>query len=1135
MMKRLICIAFTILLSAFVWAGRHTYADKSVLSEGKIVKISVSETGIYAISYDELKEWGLQPEKVRVLGYGGNMLTENFMLPKWDDLPSVAFYMHTGNDKVFNRGDYILFYARGPIGWEYAGGRWSHTRNPYSNYGYYFLSDTAGEQRLLLTGEDLDDTHAYEVDRCTQYFLHEQEKINLLDKSGVSGGGREFYGESLQASNNTLTINFDTQNVRTDIAMTCFADVAASSKESSKFILQIADSKVTTTIPSISKSDFYTRAECDSMLLRTTAKNTGRQDIKLQFVTLDSTAFGYLNYVELNVPTDLVMRGNEMPISNTDYLLQPENTRFILKGTSPSTQVWRVTDGVNIERMFTTRSGDGQMTWVGSNAQVEMYMAVDVAATGWKKPKYIGEVKNQNLHALRNKDYVIICPEEFREQALRLAKKHEEVDNLTWAVVTDEEVYNEFSSGTPDVTAYRWLMKMLYDRAKGNPIEQPKNLLLMGNASFDNRKLLGATSGVSRLLVYEAKNSTVETKAYAIDDYCAFLEDEAGINAQGQFNEVRAMMNIGVGRLPVRTLQQTTQVVDKLCAYMDNRSGGKWKSQICFLADDGDRGLHVQTADIGAERLRLKNPNFVVNKIYLDAYTQEVNASGETYPLAKNRFDNMITNGVLFMNYSGHGGYNNITNELFMTTKDIRDMSNANQGFWFLATCSFSHFDGGIPSAGEEALLNPHGGAIGVLSACRTVYATQNTILNKNLCDTLFGHKDVFSYNMTLGEATRVAKNTTGVDTNKMSYVLLGDPALRLNYPTDYEIRTTTQIDTLHALTIQTVQGYVADAYGDTANWFNGVMDITIWDKLQKVMTNDNDVLDEDKKKRMSFNDYPNVLFSGKTMVKDGKFEYTFMVPKDIRYNYGKGRIAYYAYDQEANEDGVGYFDNFVVGGSSTVEIVDTIGPNLHIYLNNPAFKDGDKTYEFPHFYADIYDENGINTVGSGIGHDLLLIIDEEPKQTFVLNDYFVAESNSFQRGKISYKMPEITEGAHRMTFRACDLLNNSTTAALNFQVVKGLAPTIYQVITYPNPVNKTGVINFRIEFDQPNEAVQTEIYLFDLSGRLVKEYHQKTTTAIQLDMSEINASSGIYIYQVRIKTPTSDFVSKAGKIIICD
>ena len=386
---------------------------------------------------------------------------------------------------------------------------------------------------------------------------------------------------------------------------------------------------------------------------------------------------------------------------------------------------------------------------------------------------------------------------------------------------------------------------------------------------------------------------------------------------------------------------------------------------------------------------------------------------------------------------------------------------------------------------------------------------------------------------MTIGEAIRIAKNQTGRDANKMAYVLLGDPALRLNYPTNYQVKTTTVVDTLHALTVQTIKGYIESPDGDTAQWFNGHLDITVYDKMQQITTRDNDVSVENSKVRITYNDYTNILFSGKTTVKEGLFEYTFMVPKDIRYNYGKGRIVYYAYDEEAHEEGIGHFENFVIGGSSTLEVVDTLGPELNIFLNNPAFKDGDQTYEFPHFYANIYDEHGINTVGSGIGHDLMLVVDQDPKMTYVLNDYFTAYNNSYQQGNVSYKMPELEDGAHTLTFRAWDLLNNSNTATLNFQVVKGLDPTIYPVITYPNPIPSNGVMNIKIEYDQPDEVIQTSIYLYDLNGKIITEYNRVGANGIQLDLNKLNMTPGIYIYQVHIKTNTSNLVSKAGKIIV--
>ena len=1132
MTKRLLFIFAAVLLPMLSWAGLHSYAERSVLSEGRIIKIQVAETGIYAITYDQLKDWGLQPEQVRVLGYGGNMLNENFTLSKWDDLPSVAFYMHKGADNKFSSGDYILFYGRGSVGWEYGAKRWRHTRNPYSDYGYYFLSDSAGEQRLITTADALSDSDAKDVDWFTRCMLHEKELINLVDKTGVNGGGREFYGESLSESANTIKLSFAAQHVRRDMPMTCVANLASGSQNKSQFTLSIGSNNMTTSFSGVG-GDFYERAKCDSIIMQVVPTSTGTQTVRLLYSGTSSSDVGYLNYVELLLPTTLVMAGREMPIVNTAHIYQNYNTRFLLSSPTPSTQIWRVTNGVDIQQMPTTITADGRLSWIGSNQQAEMYMAVDVNATGWRKPTYVGVIDNQNLHALSNIDYVIICPEEFRQPALRLAQKHEQIDHLTWAVVTDQQVYNEFSSGTPDVSAYRWFMKMLYDRAEDDPNKQPKNLLLMGCASFDNRNLYGNLSGDSRLLVFQAKNSVDETKAYGMDDYCGFLQDNAGVDTRGRFSEVRAKMDIGVGRLPVYTLEQANQVVDKICLYMDDRVQGKWKNQICFLADDGDHGLHVQTADIGAKILAKENPNFVINKIYLDSYTQEVMASGERYPLAKNQFDNLMSSGVLFMNYSGHGGYNNITNELFMRINDIQRMNNVNQAFWFLATCSFSHFDGGKISAGEEAVLNPNGGAIGVLSACRTVYATENTILNQNLCDTIFGHRTAFDYPMTIGEATRIAKNQTGNKINKLPYILLGDPALRLNYPTDYQIQTTSKLDTLHALSIQTICGYIETPDHDTAYWFNGKLDITIFDKMQEIVTRDNDEIIESEKVKYKYKDYPNTLFVGQTDVIDGKFEVTFMVPKDIRYNYGNGRIVYYAHDLDSREEAIGHYEDFIIGGSSSIIAQDTVGPELNIYLNNINFSSGDETHEFPQFYAEIYDENGINTAGTGIGHDLLMVIDNDAKQTYVLNSYFQAKNNSYQEGLVSYKMAEQKEGTHTLTFRAWDLHNNSSTASLNFQVIKGLDPQIYSISTYPNPTTSTGVLNILIEHDRPNEIIESTVYLYNLSGQIVHTHTQKGNDLIQWNLSDMNTPAGIYVYQVKIKTTTSNFTSKAGKVII--
>lgn len=1112
-MKKILFIAFWVLVSLPMMAGIHSYAERSVLADGHWVKIRVSESGVCRMSFSELRSAGLEPSQVRVFGYGGAQKEQDFSKPNIDDLPQVPVYVGE---------DYILFYVQGPLSWTYNGSRFAHTRNTYSDFGYYLLSDDAGDMLLFPEAEAVSGSPT-DVTYYSYYQVQDEDSVNLIDRTGVSGGGRTFYGEQF-AAGQTRTFTFSTPYANGDNS-SVYIDMAANAATTStvKAKLNNTSSK---SIYISSIPDHYTFGVAGTISMNG-ASEEQNQRVTIQFVNSNASALAWLNYIEITTPSELVMTGSYMGIRSLVNRNTTNPVRFLLRNTTASTQIWDVTDLAAIQRMPTTMVDD-QLAWVGTQADgVHEYIAVNTDGTKFVQAEVVGEVKNQNLHALSNIDYIIICPEGYEDVSEDLAKAHEAKQAITYAIVTDQQVYNEFSSGTPDATAYRWLMKMLYDRAKNGIGQQPRWLLLMGHGTFDNRKLL-RNSGTSLLLTYQSKNSVNEIKAYATDDYFAYLDDNEGaIDTQGR-------MDIGVGRLPVESLDEARTTVDKLIQYIRNEQTGKWKNQLVYLADDGENGTHTETAEKSAELVRIKNPDFIVHKIFLDAYPQEVNASGESYPLAKNRVLNLLKNGVLFFNYSGHGGYNAITNESILNLKDIAGMTNKNQAFWLFATCNFAQCDAGKRSAAETAVLNPKGGAIGILAATRTVYASQNTNLNRSVCDTLFGHSDVFHYDMTLGEAISIGKNLLGSDENKLAYVLLGDPCMRLNYPTDYHIETLTEMDTLNALSVQHVEGRIIDEDLNTVSDFNGKVDITIYDKMQSIPTRDNDNAGGDPRV-IAYNDYPNTIFSGATDVKDGLFNYTFMVPKDIRYNFDNGRIVYYAVTADSLEtaEAVGHFEQFIIGGTGSTVAIDTIGPELEIYLNSPAFRNGDKTYATPRFFANLYDKNGINTAGAGIGHDLMLIIDDDPKMIYSLNEYFTASNNSYQAGQVSYLMEELANGPHSLTFRAWDLLNNSTTKSLNFIVEAGLDPSIYNVTTYPNPVQQSGVVHLIVNYDQPDELIETEIYLYNTAGQMVYSHKQDNPDAVSINLPSLGLNTGVYIYSVKIKSASSKYSTTSGKIIV--
>ena len=1112
-MKKILFIAFWVLVSLPMMAGIHSYAERSVLADGHWVKIRVSESGVCRMSFSELRSAGLEPSQVRVFGYGGAQKEQDFSKRNIDDLPQVPVYVGE---------DYILFYVQGPISWTYNGSRFAHTRNTYSDFGYYLLSDDAGAMLPFPEAEAVSGSPT-DVTYYSYYQVQDKDSVNLIDRTGVSGGGRTFYGEQF-AAGQTRTFTFSTPYANGDNS-SVYIDMAANAATTSTVKAQLNNTS-SKSIYISSIPDHYTFGVAGTISMNG-ASEEQNQRVTMQFVNSNASALAWLNYIEITTPSELVMTGSYMGIRSLVNRNTTNPVRFLLRNTTASTQIWDVTDLAAIQRMPTTMVDD-QLAWVGTQADgVHEYIAVNTDGTKFVQAEVVGEVKNQNLHALSNIDYIIICPEGYEDVSEDLAKAHEAKQAITYAIVTDQQVYTEFSSGTPDATAYRWLMKMLYDRAKNGIGQQPRWLLLMGHGTFDNRKLL-RNSGTSLLLTYQSKNSVNEIKAYATDDYFAYLDDNEGaIDTQGR-------MDIGVGRLPVESLDEARTTVDKLIQYIRNEQTGKWKNQLVYLADDGENGTHTETAEKSAELVRIKNPDFIVHKIFLDAYPQEVNASGESYPLAKNRVLNLLKNGVLFFDYSGHGGYNAITNESILNLKDIAGMTNKNQAFWLFATCNFAQCDAGKRSAAETAVLNPKGGAIGILAATRTVYAPQNTNLNRSVCDTLFGHSDVFHYDMTLGEAILIGKNLLGSDENKLAYVLLGDPCMRLNYPTDYHVETLTEMDTLNALSVQHVEGRIIDEDLNTVSDFNGKVDITIYDKMQSIPTRDNDNAGGDQRV-VAYNDYPNTIFSGATDVKDGLFNYTFMVPKDIRYNFGSGRIVYYAVTADSLEtaEAVGHFEQFIIGGTGSTVAIDTIGPEMEIYLNSPAFRNGDKTYATPRFFANLYDENGINTAGAGIGHDLMLIIDDDPKMIYSLNEYFTAANNSYQAGQVSYLMEELANGPHSLTFRAWDLLNNSTTKSLNFIVEAGLDPSIYNVTTYPNPVQQSGVVHLIVNYDQPDELIETEIYLYNTAGQMVYSHKQDNPDAVSINLPSLGLNTGVYIYSVKIKSASSKYSTTSGKIIV--
>lgn len=1121
-------VLISLLFSAVIQAGIHSYASSSVLSSGKFVKVRIQNSGIYRITYEDLESLGLNPQKISVFGYGGAMLEQSFSIAKYDDLPEIAVYENKGSDGVFNSGDYILFYAQGVNSWKYDSYRtmFVHQANYYSKYGYYFLSSDAGSQKRITPSatEVPDGSTVYSSDEFVAYDLYEK------DLQSLARSGKEFYGESF-SDVLTMSLNFNMPNlVQKENSVKARLDVAANSPEISSFSLSLNGSANSILyVPSKSETDHYEKAKSASGVFSYTA-NSSSLSFKLTYTKTTTVSVGYLNYLEVNARRKLVMTDASMPFRNVDYLGSDTFTKYKLSSSNENVLILDLTNKVEAKQV-TSNYSNAVTEFTLPNKTVQEYVAIDLGKVSQlPKPEIVGVVPNQDLHSTPQVDMVIISHPDFMGQAQKLADSHHERENITVAVVSTEQVYNEFSSGAPDATAYRWMMKMLYDRgvASGDADQMPKYLLLFGRGSFDNRHLL-TSSSESFVLTYQAENSLVETLSYVTDDYFGFLEDNEGTQVPAH------TLELGIGRIPAMTVQHATDVVNKLVSYMKNERKGNWKNQLCYLADDGDLALHMRQADSIASYIGRTYPQFQMNKIYLDAYQQIITASGESYPVARSQFHNLLHAGMLVLDYTGHAGPTGWTNEQILSVNDVKAMSNVNLPLWIGATCDFLQFDIPTISAGEHVLLNPLGGGVGIISAARPVYASQNYPINLKLNQYLF-IQDSEGDHMTVGDALKKAKNSIGTEINKLCYIYMGDPALKLNYPTQYQIVTTSVNenvilgnDTLKALSEAVVGGYVADQSGKKVEDFNGSLHAVIYDKLQKITT-----LNNDNSGSLTYYDRTNKLFSGKAEVQNGEFSLQFMLPKDIKYNYGTGRINFYANDTINGDEAQGYFEKFLIGGSNPDVIDETEGPETLMYLNSSNFENGGKVNETPMFYAYVEDDNGVNRVGSGIGHDMLLVIDEDPGQTYILNDYFESSFNSYKSGWVKYKLPELKSGKHTLGFRVWDLMNNSTTKTLEFEVIKGLEPVIFNVFNYPNPViENTRIV---VQHDRPETILKTTIDVHDMAGRLIWSFTQSTADEVYWDLvgaNGVKVPRGIYLYKVTIESDDTVVQSKIAKMIV--
>jgi hypothetical protein len=650
-------------------------------------------------------------------------------------------------------------------------------------------------------------------------------------------------------------------------------------------------------------------------------------------------------------------------------------------------------------------------------------------------------------------------------------------------------------------------------------------LLLVGDGHYNNRN-----SEKSFIPTYQSENSLHKIWSFVTDDFFGLLDENEG--------EIYGYLDIGVGRLTCKTKREADIIIDKIIRYDSAESQGEWRNRISFIADDEDFNIHMIDTEKLIDTVQAHYPGFYIEKIYFDAFQQKVSSGSVTYPEVTEAINRRVKEGTLILNYVGHANSKSLAHENVLQISDINTWDNANRLPVFVtATCDFGQFDDDDDSAGEKILSSPNGGGVGLFTTTRVVYSNANYNLSNNFYRSIFEH-DEKGEKLRLGEVMRRAKNATRYDTNKLNFTLLADPSMRLAFP-KYNVKTTSinkknidsELITIGALEKVTVTGEIIGLDDQRLTSFNGEITSMMYDKEMTIKT-----LANDGGMPFVFNARNNLVYKGVSKVVNGVFEFSFVVPKDISYQVGKGKLYHYA--SNGLEDANGSTDDFLIGGTGKNPITENNPPRIELFMNDENFKPYGKVASNALLIVKLFDETGINTVGAGIGHDLIAILNDDYSNPFILNDFYVSKTNSYQEGTIVYPVNNLSPGQHKIKVKVWDVQNNSSEEEIYFVVEEGFE--IFQVVNYPNPV--TTYTNFSIKHNLPGELFDVTVELFALDGKKVHEFEQSAGSSggvvsrLRWDLAQANipiTRNKLLVYRIVMKSKQGQTATGTGKLFL--
>jgi len=1137
--KRVKSFAYSYSLSNLQYKTSAAAAvSNSVLASGSWYRFYVQKSGVYKLTRSFLQQLGLDvnadPRTIKVYGNGGRMLPMLNSAYYPADLTENSVKFIGEEDGNFGNSDYILFYAEGVDNWNTDSG--THI-NLYADKSYYYVTAGNGSGKRIQEAAQPTASAAVTVTTFDEYQYHETDLINIARL------GRKWHGEAFNI-NNEQEFKFTVPDIVTTEPVTITVSAAATSSAASSMVVTANSAPIATL--SFNKLVEHILGQED---IKSGTFNAAGSAISVKLAYNNSgnpSANAWLDYIVLRAKRNLKGNGTQFRFRYNDARNTVGTVQYTLSNASGISEVWDVTDIYNVSKI--TNQGNQAGFTFKSAYPGEAREYITVTTSDYYTPLRDSKTRvvNQDIKGtifknaqgqFQDVDYIIVTPASLNSSAEKLANMHRAQSGLNVKVVNLENIYEEFSAGKQDIGAIRNFVKYVYNNAN-SAAGRIKYLNLFGDASFDYKNRIPNNTNVVPTVHCFVNGPTTsnysEVVTYVTDDFFGLMDDNEGVmNLNPAYG-----LDIAVGRMLVNNKTQADEMVNKAIIYKGADSYGRWRNEYLMISDDADASSDtefVETVEEVADSINTYRPFVNIRKVYADSYVQQSSAGGQRYPDAKEQIVRYINNGTAVVNYLGHGGENGMAAERIFEITDARGLTNANRYSLFItATCELTKFDNPyVPTVGEDLYWNANGGGIAMISTTRAIFIDSAFEFNKQLSSYLYAYANgVQNEYPTMAEALRLAKagNVSNQFVTCVSFI--GDPALKLAVAKPQIVLTkindkpvTGATDVLQSLAYVKLTGNVVDESGAVLSSYTGELEASVFDKAIQRITLNNDGQD----KQRPFAVLGETIYRGNASINNGQFEFGFVVPRDIRIPVGDGRVSFYSRRANVLEDRTGYNSTIKIGGVNLNAEADTTPPTVKLYMNDESFVSGGLTNASPILLAYLEDAHGINTA-SGIGHDIIGILDGDETNEFLMNDYYQTNTDDYKKGTLRFPFAGLEKGMHTLTFKAWDVYNNLVTAEIQFVVSGDDALILEKVLNYPNPfVNYT---EFWFNHNRPFEPLDVQVQIFTVTGKIVKTINQTVTTDgflsrdIKWDGRDDfgdKIGKGVYIYKLTVKSSTTN------------